>query len=277
MQPQLDVRILSSFLIHLDHQIQVAGLAYRNQVQQFYPAYSPFAGTYTYTTPLKPLCNDVSVPGAKVISGLWLGNSYITIGQSGLQAINHYKGAAYFTGTPIPQNIPVSGDGAIKEINVKITDQIDWKLLFETEYISPQGYIAPSGTGLPIDSEMTPVLFVRYKGGENKPFGFSKLDNQTIYVRTIAVCDTEYQKISLVNILKNFNMRTIPIVMSTPFNAVGDFTGVNYDYTKLSYDPGFTPIVMSVKAIDVPIQGEYRNILRNMAIVDFELSTIAKS
>ena len=278
MLAQLDTKIISSFLLYIDHAI-CSQSGYKNVVSNFYPTTSPYSGTYVYSSPYKPLCNDVSIAGANIMSGVWLNNNFVTVGQSGLASINHYKGAVYFTGAALPKGISISGSVAIKEISVKITDQTDWKLLFENQYVSNVNltYQFPFATGLPLDSETCPIVFIRYKGQENKPFGFSRLDNQTIYLRTIVITDSEFQKIAVTSILKNLNYRTIPIALSVPMSTVGDMTGVNYDYTKLSFDPAFTPIVLSVKAIDVPQQGEYRDIIRNMAIVDFELSTICRS
>ena len=275
MNAPLDIRLMSSFLLYVDHALQNAG-GFTNTTVSFYPARTPYTNAYTFTASHKPLCNDTSIVGVQVLSGLWIGNTYLRVGQSGLQSINHYKGAAYFTGFN-PTGLPMSGAGAYKEVSVKITDQTDWKLLFKTQYINQSSHQIITGTGLALDTEITPIVFIRYKGQENKPFGFSKLDNQTLYLRSIIVAETEFQKIAITSILKNFNMRTVPIALSTPFTAAGDFTGVNYNYSQLSFDPAFTPIIMSVKAIDIPQHGEYRDIYRNMAIVDFELSTIARS
>jgi hypothetical protein len=277
MIAQLDTKILSSFLLYLDHEIQAKGQAFQNVTSRFYPSLSPISGTYVYTSPYKPLCNDVSISGANVLSGVYLGNQYVQVGQSGLSAINHYKGALYFTGQSVPANIPISGNTAIKEINIKITDKQDWKLLFETQYVYNNTNPVSSTTGLPLDTEVSPIVFIRYKGQENKPFGFSKLDNQTMYIRTVVVADTEFQKMGLTSIMKNMNYRTIPLVVSTPFDSLGNMTGINYNYSTLSIDTSLTPMILGVKAIDVPQQGDYRDIVRNMAIVDFELSTVARS
>jgi hypothetical protein len=275
MQTQLDTRIISSFLLMIDHTIQANGQAYQNVATQFFPATSPYAGTYVYSSPSKPLCNDVSISGANILSGVYLGGQYVSVGQSGLSAINHYKGAIYFTGSN-PSSVTITGRAAIKEVGVKLTDQTDWKLLFETNYVANSTHPAQPTTGLPLDTEVSPIVFLRVKSQENKPFGFGKLDNQTIGIRAIVIANNEHQKISLTTILKNLRYTSIPLIAATPFDAVGNMTGVNYNYSNLSQDLSYTPIIFGVKAIDVPQQGQYKDIRRNMAIVDFEISTIAK-
>jgi hypothetical protein len=259
----------------LDHTIQSNG-GFSNVVANFYPATSTISNTQTFTSAYKPLCNDVTISGANILSGVYLNSKYISVGQSGLRGINHYQGALYFT-SGIPSNSVLSGKAAVKEFNIKITDKTDWKLLFETQYVSNGTNPVPSTTGLALDTEVSPIILIRHKAQENKPFGFARLDNQTISLRTIIVADNEYQKIAACTVIKNLNLVPIPIVQSTPFDSLGNMTGINYNYNQLSFDTSFTPIIMSVKIIDVPQQGDYRNIIRNMALADFEISTIARS
>jgi hypothetical protein len=277
MLAQLDTRVMSSFLLYLDHEIQSKGSGFKNQVVSFYPEASPINGMYVFTSPVKPLCNDTSIAGANIMSGVYIGNSYISVGQSGLKYINHYKGALYFTGiNPETFGQPISGNAAIKEFSVKITDKTDWKLMFETKYVNNGSMIAPT-TGLDLDTELAPIVFIRYRGQENKPFGFSRLDNQTNYFRTIIIADNEFQKIAVSSILKNLNYRTIPLSARTTFDALGNMTGTNYNFTGMEIDTSLTPMVLSVKAIDVPQEGNYKDVRRSMSIVDFEVSTIGRS
>jgi hypothetical protein len=272
----LDTRIISSFLLWIDHQIQSNGQAFTNVPMRFYPTTSPYSGYGTYTTQYKPICNDTAVSGANILSGVYLNGNYVSVGQSGLKAINHYKGALYFSGQ-LPPSTVISGNGALKEINVKLTDKTDWHILFETQYVPNGTNPVPPTTGLKIDSENTPILFLRVKGQENRPFGFAKLDNQTIYMRAILIADNEFQKIGVTSLLKNLNLTSFPIVTSTPFDSLGNMTGLNYNYDTVPKDLSVTPIVLSVKVIDVPQQGDYKSIIRNMAMADFEISTVARS
>lgn len=276
MKAQLDTRIISSFLLYVDHVIQRDGQAYQNTVTRFYPATSPIANNFVYTAPIKPLCNDASISGANIMSGVWIGPTYIKVGQSGLRAINHYQAALYFTGSR-PSGLPISGSVAQKEINIKLTDKPDWKLMFETQYVTNNTNPVTPFTGVPLDAETSPVIFMRTKVQENKPFGFAKLDNQTINMRAIVIAENEFQKTAVVTILKNLNYHAIPLPSSLPFDALGNMTGQVFNYDALPLDTSVTPIIFGVKAIDVPQQGDYKNIVRNMAIVDFEISTIAKS
>jgi hypothetical protein len=102
MTPQFDNRLISSFLLLLDHEVQRRGTAFINVSGQLYQVPSNLANTNTYTSPYKGWCNDTSISGATIASGVFLNNNFITIGQSGLDSINHYEGAVYFTGVNFP-------------------------------------------------------------------------------------------------------------------------------------------------------------------------------
>jgi hypothetical protein len=275
MKKQLDHRILSSFLLYIDHELQSKGEGHKNLTAQFTPAYTDSTNRYVYTTSYRPLVNDTSISGANVLSGVYLNNTLVSIGQSGLTGINHYKGALYFTGQ-LPANTRVSGAAARKEFTVRLTNKQEWKVLFDT-YLDTDNIHPVSATGVPLDTETTPIVFLHARNQDNKPFAFSRLDNQCITVRAIVVADNEFQRIGATSILKNLNYRTVPLVNSTPFDSQGMMTGINYNYTGLSFDNSFTPIILGVKSIDLPQAGDYKFVERTMALVDFEISTIARS
>jgi hypothetical protein len=272
MKVQFDNKLISSFLLFLDHEIQENGTAFYNASGLLYPINSTIQGLYAYATPYKQLCNDTAITGANIISGLYLNNNLVTIGQSGLYAINHYQGTAYFTGQ-LPASTVVSGNYAIKEFNVELTDQVEYKLLFETKFVTNSKFNQVL-TGLPLDTKICPGVFVRFKIGENKPFAFGGLDDNNIKIRTVVVSENEFQKIGICNILKNLNLRVFPIINSTPFDHLGNYTGIKYNYDNLSVNSGYYPLIMDAKVVDVPLVGEYTNITRNTAIVDFTISTI---
>lgn len=277
MIAQLDNKIVSSFLLLVDHVMQSTGQAFYNTTGTFYSTPSNIAGLYVYSSPFKSLCNDVSVTGATVMSGVYLNGNYVSIGQSGLQGINHYEGTLYFS-SQLPASTRITGSFGVKEFSVQIADKPEWKLLFETKYVSNNGFsngISLPSTGLGLEVKTSPILMIRAKMQNTKPFAVGGLDDSKIRLRTIVIADSEYQKLAATNVLKNFNYRFLPIITSVPFSSVGTLTGTNqYDYNALTVDSVYQPTILSVNVIEIPIGGEYRNINRNMALVDYEISTI---
>jgi hypothetical protein len=273
MNVQFDNKLVSSFLLFVDHEIQKKGAAFSNASGLFYSIASPVQGFRAYAAPYKQLCNDVSISGATVMSGLYLNNNLITIGQSGLYAINHYQGVAYFTGQSFPASTVISGNYAIKDFNVEFTDQVEYKLLFETKFVTNSKF-NQTLSGLALDTKVCPAVFLRMKAAENKPFAFAGLDDNNIRIRAVIVTDNEFQKIGVSNILKNLNLRQFPIIASTPFDYAGNYTGAAYNYNNLTIETGYYPLIWEAKAVDVPLVGDFSNMTRNTAIIDFTISTI---
>lgn len=274
MRPQLDNKIISSFLLYLDNKIQQRGGGFYNTNGLFYPAQSNVNGLYAYTCPYKQLCNDVSVSGATVMSGVYLNNTYISVGESGLTAINHYDGALYFN-SPLPKNTVISGNFAIKDFSIYLSDQPDYKLLFGTKFVpNPKFGIQPK-TGLPLDAKTAPAIYLVVKNQENKPFAFAGLDDNSISIRAVVIADTFYEKVAVCNIFKNLYLRPFKLVTSTSFDYLGNMTGVNYNYTGSSGSDFYKPLVLKSKVSEVNLEGEFIDTKKQFAFVDIEISTWA--
>lgn len=274
MSPQFDNRLISSFLLLLDHEVQRRGTAFINVSGQLYRVPGNLANTDAYTSPYKGWCNDTSISGATIASGVFLNNNFITIGQSGLDSINHYEGAVYFTGVNLPANTSVTAAYAVKDFNIYLTDQNEWSILFETKYAINGKFDQPP-SGLALKTKTVPAIFVRTKQQDTRPFALGGYDNSMISLRAIVIADNEYSKIAACNILKNMNYRPVPIVTGTPFDANGRMTGnINYNYNTAPIDSRFSTWILGVRTVDIPQEGQYSNVLRNMARVDFDISTV---
>jgi len=273
MLAQIDNRIISSFLLFLDHEIQRQGAAYQNKTGLFFPANSIINGLTAYTTSYKQLCNDTSINGANIMSGVYINNAFTPIGSGGLAAINHYDGSIYFSNPPA-SNAIISGSFAVKDVNVYLSDQPDYKLLFDSQYLSNAKYGQPL-SGLPLDAKVVPAVFIVVKTQENKPFSFAGLDDNNIRLRAIVVAQNLFQKVAICNIIKNFRLRRLPVIDYTPFDYLGDVTGINYNYNNLTPDSYYNPIILETKSVTIPERGEFVNTFKQMAMIDISISTWA--
>jgi hypothetical protein len=272
MHPQLDNKIITSFLLYIDNRIQQVGEAYYNTNGLFYPTISNVNGLYAYTCPYKQLCNDLSVSNATVMSGVYLNNTYVSVGQSGLVAINHYDGAVYFN-SGLPKNTIVSGNFGIKEFSVYLSDQPDYKLLFETKYYPNPRYGNIPKSGLALDTKTAPAVYLTIKSQENKPLAFAGLDDNSIQLRAVIVAENVYQKIAVCNILKNLYMRPFKLIESTPIDYLGNMTGINYNYAELPASTFYKPLVLKSKVSEINLDGEFLDMKKQFAFVDFDIST----
>jgi hypothetical protein len=272
MLPQLENRIVSSLMLYLDHYVQHLGQAYKNYNGLFYPVTSDIYGYSAYASPFKQLCNDTAVAGAQVLSGLYINNVYTPIGTSNFAAFNHYKGVAYFS-SPLSANTVVSGKYAIKEFSMEITDQPEWKLLFETKYVSNNMY-NQTLSGLPPDTKVCPIIYFSMPNMANEPFAFHRIHNNIHTVRAIIIADTEFQRIAVSSLLQKAYEHFLPLPLSLPFDSIGNTTGLVYNFDALPIDPNFNPWVKEATAIQIPQKGDYASIVRKMGLVDFSISTI---
>jgi hypothetical protein len=123
MQPQFDNKLITSFLLLVDHELLKRGLAYTNTSGQLYRISSNLTNAIAYASPVKGWVNDTSISGATVASGVYVNGHFVTIGQSGLDSINHYQGVAYFTGVNFLNSTTVTAAYSVKEFNVSMVDQ----------------------------------------------------------------------------------------------------------------------------------------------------------
>ena len=268
----LETKIISSFLLFVDHTIQKYGLAYTNYSGLLYPVSSDITGRYAYVTPFKPICNDTSISGAQILSGLYVNGTYTPLGSGGLSEINHYKGVAYFN-TPLSAATVVSGNYAIKDFNVVLSDQTDWQLLLKTTQNKDNS--APQTlTGLPLNTQSSPIIYVTIRGQENKPWAFYKTDESRVELRCVILSENQFQNVGICSILKNTFESHMPLLTTLPFNQMGATTGLVYNYDTNTRDSRYYPWIAQARASNVLQKGDYADVNRNMSLVDFTLSTI---
>ena len=274
MNIQYDTRMLSSLALLLDYKLLKQGQAYTNYSGRFYPVNTKINGLYAYGAPFKQLVNDTSISGATVMSGIYLDGSFLRPGQSGFYGINHYDGLAYFTSPVSNAQNRLSGNYAYKDFSIKLTDQTDYKLLFGSKYLSNQAY-AQNPTGVAEDAEIFPIIYVKATDIENKPFAFGGLDDNTMHVRCVMVAEDMYSVLGVSNIFKNLNLKTFTVYNTLPFNQLGLYTGVNYNYENLTGIANI-PLIWKVKAINInPKSDEFNLMNLKTMFVDFEIRTLA--
>jgi hypothetical protein len=205
------------------------------------------------------------------MSGVYLNGNYVGVGQSGLSAINHYEGYITFS-NPLPANTQVSGNFAVKEFSVYLSDQPDYKVVMDTKFHSNPKY-AQQATGIPLEAKSMPAVILVPKDQEARPLAFAGIDDNYMRIRAIVVCENAFQRVAVSNILKNFRLKQMPLFNNIPFDYLGNMTGVNYNYTTLTFDGSFFPYIMAAKAVDFPNNNSYVDTTRQFGMVDFDIST----
>lgn len=228
MRTQFINKLLTSLLLAVDHTVLSQGEAYTNTTGRFYPTTGSLFGLNLYTSPYRQLVNDASITGASQVSGVWANGVFTQPGQNGLVSLNIAEGTACFTGRPNS----VTGSFAVKDFSVYLTTAPEEKLLFETKFYL-RGDVAQTLSGLPQGAQTYPAIFLKLTDSQNTPACLGGMDRKTTRVRAIVCADSEFKATAVCDILQDMAHHSISLIEPTglPFDALGGYTGVAYNYT----------------------------------------------
>lgn len=233
MVPQFNNNVLSSFKLFLENKLLTKGLAYTTTTSKFYDVHDKYNGYYAYAAPFQPIIADRSIPGATIMSGVYLDNTFITTGQSGLFNIDYDRGLLLFTSGI--GNDRISGTYSFADYNVRLTSDPDSSLLFFNKYDLKQK-VSQTITGVEPFNTTYPVIFIRDNGGGNEPFAFGGLNTTTVNVRVVVITDSAFALDATNSILRDMKETHMPLLSGAefPYNAYGGLKSGYYNYTGLT-------------------------------------------
>ena len=238
MLPQYSNYATSSFLLYLDNRISNNSTIY-NVGTQAYPINQIFNGYNTYAFPFGQIVSDISVSGINNLTGIYLNNSFIPLGQSGLSGINFDKSQIYIDPNYAPQINAISGNYTVKEINVTLADFPDITLLFETKLGLRNKYIHTNVSGL-LNNIMTyPTIFVENASAPtNKPWQMGGVDQSRTVFNLYLFAETLYQKNAMMSLLADMAWKYVPLIdniSAFPMNNLGSYkNNIPYNYNTLT-------------------------------------------
>lgn len=275
MKAQFENILMSSMTLWFDHTLLKKGEAFSNHNSLFYPITNIYNGYYSYGAPFKNLIRDESITGANIISGVYINNTFITTGVSGLVSINADQGQLYFD---VDQsNSTISGNYAVKDYGIHLTNENEERILFETKFnLNPKTTENP--TGLPINAQTYPAIYLKNNGGNNEPLAFGGLDSTNINVRTIVISDSMFSMDALTSIFKDVVRTYIPLIQPNemPFNSLNGLK-TRYNYDILTTGKAGSSSSVYIKNVyvskNVTNRGQYQDLNPDAisAFVDFEL------
>ena len=240
MIAQWENKVMSSMLLFLDHEVCSKGQAFTNvfaapfySIEGKYGTWPYNASTniemHTYALPYKQIIIDESITNANIMKGVHVDGAYTAPGNNYLDWILHHKGQVHFQNDM--GNSVITGDVAVKDYNIFISTKTEEDLLINTKYqLHPR--MSQTAEGIPEHSEPYPAIFLKNMGGTN--VGLC-LGNRThlikTMVRAVIMSDSAFSLDAVCNILKNTTEKKVQIMRDNlPFNSIGGFTGVIYDY-----------------------------------------------
>ena len=275
MKPQFENILMSSMTLWFDNTLLKKGEAFSNHNSLFYPITNIYNGYYSYGAPFRNLIRDEAITGSNIISGVYLNDAFITTGQSGLVAINADQGQLYFSTDQSTNTI--SGNYAVKDYGIYLTNENEEKILFETKFnLNPKTTENP--TGLPINAQTYPAIYLKNNGGNNEPLAFGGLDSTNINVRAIVISDSMFSMDALTSIFKDVVRTYIPLIQPSemPFNSLNGLN-TRYNYDILVTGRAGSSSSVYIKNIyvskNVANRGQYQDLNPDAisAFIDFEL------
>ena len=284
---QYDHKLNASFLLWVTNLVEGRGQAHTLTSGRFYDTQEVYSNTFAYSAPFQPFVADSSVGGATVMTGIYLDNTFIGTGSSGLVDINYAKGTVYFnsgiTYANNPANNRLSGVFSVSDFSFKLTNEPEENLLFETKYsLRPKTTQTLSGIG---PSEATfPIIYIKPNGSRNKEWALGGQENQTNSLRLVILADSQYTVDGVTSLIRDRTRCVLPLITGIteiPFNSYGGFAGPVYNYN--SVFTGRYGTVNSAFLDDIRvtrIAGVALNELRKInpavfvGIIDCDISTI---
>jgi hypothetical protein len=267
--------LTSSFLLYIDHEITKRGEAYTNLGSLFYPITGVYKNYYTYAAPYKQLISDYSLSGPTRCSGVYLDGSFITPGQSGLLAINHYDGQLIFSSNK--NSYSISGNYAIKDYNVYLTDKSEDKILFYTK-IENKNRRPQTIRALQTNEVTYPAIFLTMISSKNDPFAFGGVDMTNTYFRAIVMSDSQFSLDAACGILRDSSHNFFRLVDNNDLklNAMSSYTGTPYNYTGIATGAPVYIADVNVSRVSVSNSPDFVDLNPDVfsAFVDFDLESV---
>jgi hypothetical protein len=228
IQPQYLNLVNSSFLLWLDNYILEKGEGYTSTNSQFYSISQTYNNLFTYASPYQPIVADADITDPP--TGIYVNGVFYNRGDGGFVDFNYAKGQAYFSTKPAGI---VSGDFAVKDINILPLDISEDRLLFETKF-DLRSKVNQTLSGLKSDAYTYPAAYVKCEYGRNEPFSFGGMDLSQTYVGVFLFCDSQYQLDAIKSILQDSAHTYVPLLTidKFPYNIYGGLkeTGSNFNY-----------------------------------------------
>tara|TARA_Y100000310_G_scaffold291585_1_gene319644 strand:- start:291 stop:1124 length:834 start_codon:yes stop_codon:yes gene_type:complete len=270
MIPQWENKVMSSLMLYVDHMICKEGKAFTNHSGNFYPIESRYNGLSVYALPYKQIVGDQSLvgEGATLMTDVYVDSVLKAPGTDDFYGILYHKGQALFS---TDTSYEVNGFYSVKDYNVYLTTELEESLLFNTKHqVNPR--INQALSGLKEEEETYPAVFLKNMGGVNDPLCLGGTDNVKTFARAVILSDSAFSLDAVCSILKNMARKEFVLAENLPFNSIGAFTGVMYNYQSMVQSgTDFVPIwdVRITKLSPSDLKGLDKRVFA--ALADFEI------
>jgi hypothetical protein len=259
-----DHLLSSSFLLWVQNLIENRGQAFSQGSGWFYDTQEVYGGRFSYSLPYQPLVADSSIANATIMTGIYLDNTFITTGVSGLVGINYQKGDVYFSSGITYSNNPahtrLSGNFSVSEFSYKLTSDPEEHILFATKHsLKPKTYQILTGVGP--SEETFPIIYIKQIMSNAREWAFGGIENTTITFRLIVLADSQFALDGVSSLIRDRIRSIVPLmtgVSEMPFNAYGGYSGPIYNYNTTftgKFSSTNTAFLNDVRVIHIGLNG----------------------
>ena len=237
MKEQFQHKLTTSFFLWFDNFLLTKGEAFSNKTGQLFYYEDPRLDSryLAYGSPYKQWVTDSSIDGAKIPTGVSVVGSG-TSGRNDGVVFDFDNGRALFSGDN--KNMTVTGEFAVKDFNVYLTNDTEDDLIVENKYSinsrlpsGPFTYIEPY-------DDVVPAIFLSTSQSENEPYAFGGMQETKVQAKAVVIAEDTYQLDGVLSIFMDSIDETItPIPMADyPITELGDLKANTYSYTGTTND-----------------------------------------
>lgn len=259
MLPTYESFATSSFLLYLDNRICSNG-GFNNVSTLAYPINQTVNGYNVYALPFGTIMYDTGISGVIPLTGVYINNSFISVGQSGLSGISFDKSQLYFDPNNSPVIHSISGSYSIKEVNAVLASFPDITFLFETK-LGIRNKVQMLPTGLNNNILTYPAFFLENASAPtNKPWMLGGIDQTRTVFNIYFFGDSLYQKTNFISLCKDMAWKYVPLIDNVsdfPLNNLGYYkNNIPYSYSNLTANKIASGKAMLVEDVTVTEYGK---------------------
>ena len=224
-------------MLFLDNRI-CSESGFYNVSSNAYPINQTINGFNVWAFPYGQILYDNSIVGANQLSGIYMNNSWVQVGTSGFSGVSFDKSQLFFDPNYAPKIQSISGNYAIKEINVVLAAFPDITMLFEQKLgLRNKQIMVPTGL---LNNQLTyPAVFIENASApSNSPWALGGLDQTRSVFNIYFFGESLYQKTNFMSICKDMAWKYVPLITNPsdfPLNNIGYYkNNVPYNYNSLT-------------------------------------------
>jgi len=233
MKEQFQHKLTTSFFLWFDNFLLNKGEAFSNKTGEFFYYDDPRIDSdyKAYGSPYKQWVTDSSITGATMPTGVYVGGNFS--GRNDTVVLDFENGRALLGGNNT--GLAVTGEFAVKDFNVYITNDTEEDLVVENKYVvnsrlpsGPYTYIQPY-------DDVVPAVFISSSDASNTPFALGGMQDTKVNMKAVILAEDTYQLDGVLSIfMDSIDECITPIPMTGyPITELGDLKDNSYNYTSV--------------------------------------------